>query len=268
MPEYAFPIDGPINLQVRIGHGSVRITTEDHLAEARVVLKPGKNAGELLEQTTVELNDRTLTITSPRQGGIFDLPMFGRRSGRSLDVDVVVPSGTPVKISTFTAGITIGGRVGDADIAFGSADFAAQQIDGDLRLRYGNGTARVVQMTGSAHLRAGSGSAHFGEIGGALVSGCGSGDLEVRVVRGKVQSRCGSGSALLGEVHGDVDVASGSGALQIGVPAGVSALLDVNTGSGSVKSEFPIEDGPRSPKTAIKLRARTGSGDVRLFRAA
>lgn len=257
MPNHTFPIDGPINLQVRIGHGSVRIATEDHLTEAKVVLEAGKHAGELLEQTTVEMNGRTLAITSPRQGGIFDLPMFGRRSGRSLDVHVVVPTGTAVKISTFTAAITIGGPVGDADIAFGSADFAARQIEGDLRLRYGNGTARVVQVSGSVHLRAGSGSAHFGEIGGALTSGCGTGDLEVRVVRGKVQSRCGSGSAVLGEVHGDVDVASGSGALQIGVPAGVSALLDVNTGSGSVKSEFPIEDGPRSPQTAIKLRART-----------
>ena len=47
------------------------------LTEAKVVLAAGKDARELLEQTTVEMNDRTLTITSPRQGGIFDLPMFG-----------------------------------------------------------------------------------------------------------------------------------------------------------------------------------------------
>jgi hypothetical protein len=268
MPNHNFPIDGPITLQVRIGHGSVNVATADDLTEAKVVLEAGKNADELLEQTTVEMNGRTLTITSPRQGGIFDLPVFGRKSGRSLDVHVVVPTGTPVKISTFTASITIGGPVGDADIAFGSAEFAARQIDGDLRLRYGNGKARVVQVSGSVQLRAGSGSAQFGEIGGGLESGCGTGDLEVRVVRGKVHSRCGSGSAVLREVHGDVDLASGSGALQIGLPTGLSVRLDVNTGSGRVDSEFPIEDGPRSPANTINLRARTGSGDVRLFRAA
>jgi hypothetical protein len=231
------------------------------------VITPGKNAGDVLDQTVVVMAGQTLTVNAPRQGGVFDLPVFGRK-GRSLDVHVVVPTGTPVKVSTFTAPITIVGRVGDADIAFGSADVALRDVDGDLRLRFGNGTARVVNVTGSVHLRSGSGSARFGEIGGALEAGCGTGDLEVHRVRGKVRTRCGSGSALLGEVHGDVDVASGSGELQIGLPSGVTARLDVSTGAGRVTSDFPIEDGPRSPKDAINLRARTGSGDVRLFRAA
>lgn len=267
MPTHTFPIDGPIDLLVRIGNGAVTIDTEDDLAEATVELKAGKNAGDVLGQTVVAMTGRTLTVAAPRQGGVFDLPVFGRK-GRSLDVHVVVPTGTPVKISTFTAPITIAGRVGDADIAFGSADVTVRDVDGALRLRFGNGNARVVNVTGSVQLRAGSGSARFGEIGGALEAGCGTGDIEVHRVHGKVRTRCGSGSALLGEVHGDVDVASGSGALQIGLPAGLTARLDVNTGAGRVNSEFPIDDGPRSPKGAITLRARTGSGDVRLFRAA
>jgi DUF4097 and DUF4098 domain-containing protein YvlB len=268
MPKHTFPIDGPINLLVRIGHGSVTVDTEDDLDQATVEIAAGKNAGELLDQTVVMMSGRTLTVAAPRQGGIFDLPVFGRRSGRSLDVKVVVPTGTAVKISTVTAPITVVGHIGGADLAFGAADAGLRHVEGNLRLRYGSGTARVVQVSGSVELRSGSGSASFGEIGGALNAGCGSGDLDVHVIRGAVRSRCGSGTARLGEVHGDVDLATGSGGLEIGLPTGVTTRLDVHSGSGQVTSELPIDDKPASTEGAITVRAKTGSGDVRLFRAA
>jgi hypothetical protein len=268
MPTSTFPLTGPIELVIRIGHGSVTVDTADGLAEAEVVIEPGKHAGELMAQTAVDLSGRTLTVSAPRQGGLFDLPVFGRRSGRSLDVHVRVPTGTPVRISTFTAPITISGPVGRADLAWGAADVAVRDVEGDLRLRYGNGSAKAVRVTGSVQLRAGSGSAQFGEIGNGLSAGCGSGDLRARLVRGTVRSRSGSGSVELGEVHGDVDVASGSGDVAIGLPTGVAAQLDVQTGSGRVESELPIEDRPQARSATIRLRARTGHGNVRLFRAA
>jgi ferric-dicitrate binding protein FerR (iron transport regulator) len=267
MPTHTFPLDGPINLHVRVAHGSVTVDTQDDLAEARVDLEPGKNSADLLEQTTVEMVGRTLTVSAPRQGGIFDLPVFARK-GRSVDVHVLVPTGTAVRISTFTAPITIGGRVGGADLAFGSADAGVREVDGDLRVRYGNGTVRAAHVKGSVEIRSGSGSAQLGDVGGALSAGFGSGDLDVRVARGSVRSRSGSGAARLHEVHGDVDLATGSGRLEIGLPAGVSTRVDVTTGLGRVQSDLPIEDAPRSTEQTITLRARTGSGDVRLFRAA
>ncbi|HZC71409.1 MAG TPA: DUF4097 family beta strand repeat-containing protein [Jatrophihabitans sp.] len=265
-----FPLDRPINLHIRVAHGSVTIEPEDGLDEARVHVAADKHAADLLEQTTVELRGNTLSVIAPRQGGIFDLPVFGAwRAGRGLQVHVVVPSGTAVKISTFTAPIRILGRVGDADLSFGSGEAAVRHVDGDLRLRYGSGMAKIVRVSGSVQLRSGSGNAQFGEVDGDLMAGCGSGDLQIRVMRGAVRSRCGSGDARLGEVHGDVDVASGSGGVELGLPSGVTARLDVHTGSGQVRSELPIDDEPKSAgAAAIRVRARTGSGDVRLFRAA
>jgi hypothetical protein len=268
MPTHTFPLDGPINLLVRIGHGSVTVETEDDLTEAQVVINAGKHDAELLAQTAVTMSGHTLTVAAPRQGGIFDLPVFGRRANRGLEVRVLVPTGTAVKISTFTAPIWITAAVGGADLAFATGEAAVRHVEGDLRLRFGNGTAKAVEVTGSVQVRSGSGSANFGTIGGGLTAGCGSGDLEVHVVHGPVRSRCGSGAAVLHEVHGDVDVASGSGGLEIGLPSGLTAKLDLHTGSGRVRSELPIEDQPKVAEGSIILRARTGSGDVRLFRAA
>ena len=87
-------------------------------------------------------------------------------------------------------------------------------------------------------------------------------------MHGAVKWRSGSGDARIGAVYGDVDVASGAGAISLGLPAGVTARLNVQTGSGEVHSDLPIEERPTSEKGAITVRARTGSGDVHLFRAA
>jgi hypothetical protein len=269
MPNHSFPLAGPIKLDVRLAHGSVVVETADHLTEASVRLEPGKHGAELLDQTAVELRGDTLVVHAPRQGGIFDLAMFGGSRGKAgLDIHVVVPTDTPVKISTFTAPIRIPGDVGSTDLAFGSAQASVRRVAGDLRMRFGSGSAKAVEVTGSVQIRSGSGDAEFGTIGGAMTSGCGSGTLHARVVQGEVRARLGSGGAWIGEVHGDVDLVSGSGDFQIGLPAGISAELNVTTGSGQVRSDLPIEDAPRSSTPPIRIRARTGSGDVRLFRAA
>jgi|GEM_PF-2513947 hypothetical protein len=274
MDTKTFPLDGPINLQGRIGHGSFTITAQDGLTAATVTLVPrtksNSTESDLLERTVVELRGPTLVVETPRQGGIFDLALLGGRARQrdAVDITVTVPSGTAVKLSAFTADITVTGRSGSADIAFGSSTMTLEHVDGDLRLRYGTGTARVGRVSGSVEARSGSGDAYFGDIGGSLTSACGSGDLEVTSVHGSVRTRAGSGAASLAAVYGDVDLASGSGALAIGLPPGRAARLDVTTGSGRVNSELPVEDAPTTKGKPITVRARTGSGDVRLFRAA
>jgi hypothetical protein len=265
MTTKTFALTQPINLVARIGHGSLRVTALDDLREARVTLTARNEGSEILDRTTVELRGGTLQISSPRQGGVFDL--FGGRTRDAIDVEVAVPSGTPLKISSNTADVTVIGRCGDSDIASGASEVNADHIDGDLRLRYGSGTCHIERVTGSVLTRSGSGAARFGEIDGTLTSACGSGQLEVGIARGAVRSRAGSGGATLGAVYADVDLASGSGEISIGVPAGVSARLDLTTGSGRVDPELPISPTPAAGGRAITIRARTGSGDVHLFRA-
>jgi hypothetical protein len=48
----------------------------------------------------------------------------------------------------------------------------------------------------------------------------------------------------------------------------VAARLDVMTGSGQLRSDLPVADTPNPAARAISVRARTGSGDVHLVRAA
>ncbi len=269
--EQTFPLDGPINLFVRIGRGAVTVETREDRTEAMVRLVHAGSAPHgdptLADPPVAAVMDGpTLHVATPREGALFDL--FGRGRTPALDVHIVVPTGTAVRITTHDAPITIIGRVAGADLAFGRGRADVQEVDGDLRLRFGQGTVRVARVGGSVHARSGAGDVQVGEIGGELRSGCGSGDVEVQILHGAGVVRSGSGGARLGEVHGDVDLTSGSGAMEIGLPDGRPARVDLHTGSGQVRCDLPVDSAPRASDGAITVRARTGHGDVRVFRAA
>jgi hypothetical protein len=265
MTTQTFPITEPISLNARIGHGSFLVTALDGVTEASVTLTARGEHSDVLDRTTVELSGSTLRISAPRQGGLFEV--FGGRNRDALDVVVTVPSGTPVKISTFTADVTVTGRCGAGDIASGAAEISAEYVDGDLRLRQGSGNCQIERVSGSVQSHAGSGTARFGEIDGSLTCHCGAGRLEVGTARGAVRFRAGSGGVALGAIYDNADLASGSGELSIGVAAGLSARVDLTTGSGHVDTQLPITPASAGGR-AITIRARTGSGDVHLFRAA
>jgi DUF4097 and DUF4098 domain-containing protein YvlB len=207
-------------------------------------------------------------VLGPRASGeLFDL--FARRSRErdGMDVDITVPAGTAMRISSYGADVLVTGRAGGADISSGSAAVRVDDVDGDLRLRYGSGPATVRRVTGSAEIKFGSGKAEIGEVAGALDVACGSGGLRVGTAHGAVRLRTGSGGATIEVAEGDVELTSGSGDLSIGLRPGHSACLDVVTGSGRLRSELSVEDEPPSDGAPTTIRARTGSGDVYLHRA-
>ncbi|MGN6610058.1 MAG: DUF4097 family beta strand repeat-containing protein [Jatrophihabitans sp.] len=261
-----FPVSGPVALMLRIAHGSVSVTAAEGVDEASVVIRP-RSAKVDAAAITVDLSGRTLLVRAPRAGGVLDLPIFGRSGRDEVDVEVVVPAGSDIEVLTHTAPITVLGRCGEADVAFGAGGANFEQIDGDLRARFGSGSVRAVRVGGRVQVRTGAGDARLGEVVGAVTAGCGSGTVEIALAHAAVHTRTGAGSARIGAAHGDVDIVSGSGSVHIGVPAGVAARLDLSSGSGDVRSELPIESTPSTGR-AITLRARTGSGRVRLFRAA
>jgi hypothetical protein len=264
-----FRLTGKINLLVKIGTGSVTVTACDDLAEATVVLTPRVPDSDILDRYTVEMDGPTLTVNGPKKSsGLSDVFGGWRRDKDAVDVEVTVPTRTACKINTGSAPITIKGVCGGADVTTGSGDITLDTIDGDLRLRTGSADAAIESVTGDANTRTGSGDVQFGETGGSVHSGFGSGNLQIGVARGSVRSRAGSGDLRIDAVFGDVDLGAGSGTITLGLPAGVSARLDVTSGSGRVHSDLPIEDQPVGNRGSITVRTRTGSGDVRLFRAA
>lgn len=262
-----FPLTRPIKLEIRLGHGSIRIDARDGLAEAVVRLTPRDSNSDVLDQVSVELQGTTLLVANPRQRGLGDLIGRWRPHRDSIDAVIEIPTDTAVKIATATAEVAVTGRCGPADVAAGASDVAFDTVNGDLRMRYGSAETRIGAVTGSAQLRGGTGAARFGEVRAGLDCAFGTGELSAGVVCGGVRARAGSGSVDIGAAHGDVDVALGSGPITIGLPAGLCARVSATSGSGQVRSDFPVENTQARGSQSITVRARTGHGDVRLLRS-
>ncbi len=263
MTTNTFPLDGSINLDCRLGVGALEVTAVDDLGEATVTLTARESGSDIVARTRVELDGRTLVVRGPKGG---HLPLFGGRADHdALDVSITVPSGTAMKLSSLATDTTVRGRAGSVHVAAGAAAIVLDEVDGDLRAHFASGPVRVASVTGSASVKYGAGEARLGEIGKSLDLACASGDVTVDRAHGSVRLRTGSGTATIGAAEADLELLTGAGAFAIGLPSGVTARLDITTGSGQVHSELPVEhSAPGGP--TITIRARTGHGDVRLFR--
>ena len=134
----------------------------------------------------------------------------------------------------------------------------------DVTVKTASGDVTVGAVGGELRVHTASGDLRCSSVAGAAVFSTTSGDLELGAAAGRVEVKATSGDVRLGElshgarivnVSGDVRVLTlGEGALRVrsvsgdvcvGVARGVDLHVDVETMSGSVRSDIPIEDAPR-----------------------
>jgi hypothetical protein len=272
-----FPLTGPINLDVRVSVGAIIVRAEDDVDTAEVELLPRREDSDVLARIRVNMDGRTLTIRGPKSKG-WSLDRLDKLHGPTtgadiVDIHVLVPSGTSMKLASYGAQATVSGRAGSVLIATGAGTSTVERVDGDLVARFANATLDVARVDGSAVLRFNGGRAHLGDVAGDVMLACGNGDVDVDDARGSVRARTGAGAVTIARTAGDVDMSSGSGLLSVGLRPGQPARLDIATGHGRLISDLDVTDAEpvvepgTAREPAITIRARTGSGDVRLFRA-
>ncbi len=152
-----------------------------------------------------------------------------------------------------------------------------------------SGNITVGTVAGDIRASTASGDLRCSSVGGAAVFSTASGDLEVGSAGNRVEVKASSGNVRLGDlargarvvnVSGNVRVLSlGEGALHVrsvsgdvavGVAKGVDLHVDVETLSGSVHSDIPLDDAPKRdarPETRVDLSVRSVSGNVEIGRA-
>ncbi len=274
MTTQEFPLTGPINLDIRVSVGAIVVRADDDLDAARVELVPRREDSDVLARTRVNLDGRTLTVRGPKgKGWSLDKLHGATTCADIVDVHVHVPSGTDMRLASYGAQATVSGRAGSVVIATGAGTSTVERVDGDLVARFANGSIDVARVDGSAMLRFNGGRAHLGEVVGDVSLACGNGDIDVDAVHGSVKARTGAGAVTIGQTAGNVDMSTGSGLLSVGLRPGQPARLDISTGHGRLISDLdvtdaePVVEADGTTTPAITIRARTGHGDVRLFRA-
>ena len=201
----------------------------------------------------IEVTDSTLDGHVETMGGdVTFLRVRGDLSGKTMGgqlriegAEGPVGSGDVVKIETMG---------GDIEVPSAPQGAEVQTMGGDIRIDSAKKFVRATTMGGNIRLR---------EVDGRVKAVTMGGDVEVHVV--------GEG--------GEVDVSSMSGDLEVWLPAGFSAELDIelaytrgHEGDYEVRSDFSVtetrtkewEYGEGSPRKYIRATGKLGAGKYRV----
>jgi len=282
MPVFDTP--QPISATIDLVLGDARITAGDRV-DTVVEVRPSDPGADLdvktAEQTRIEYADGRLLVKAPRQRS---LSLFGKPG--SIDVEVLVPAGSHLHGNASIANFTGHGTFGDVRIKTSVGDVTVERT-GPLDLTTSTGDLKVTAVAGPASVSTSSGALTVGEVTGDAVIKNSNGDIRVGTVTGdlKVQASNGditvgqtgadvtattaNGSVRVGQVtRGSVSVKSSFGELEVGVPAGTAAYLDLHTQFGNVHNRLDAATAPAEGEEKVEVRARTAYGDIVIRRPA
>jgi DUF4097 and DUF4098 domain-containing protein YvlB len=281
--ERTFETPEPVRLYVENEVGTVTITARE-TPTTEVSLTPDiPAAAELIERATVEHHGDAVVVKVPHLHGM----RFRRRNG--VTIRIVLPQGSNLTAVTGSADVDVVGSLGAADLKTASGDVTTDDIAAAVRAKTASGDVTVGSVGGELRMSTASGSLRCSRVGGRATFSTASGDVEIGSAGGRVDVQATSGRVRLGElergarvinVSGDVQVLalsegslhvrSVSGNVAVGVAEGVELHVDVETVSGQVRSDIPLDDQPvRVSSTGKKadVSVRNVSGNVDIERA-
>jgi hypothetical protein len=273
-----FDTSGPVSATIDVVSGDVRIGAGDR-AIAIVDVVPADPARDLdrkaAEQTRVEYADGKLLIRSPKLRS-----WLPRSDGGAINVTVELPTGSSLHGVSGLADFTVDGRFGDvriktgmghirvesaatANLQAGLGDIALDHASGHVDVRAGSGEVRVRELAGSAVIKNSNGDTWVGVASGDLRVHAANGDIAVDRSQASVGAKSSNGDVRLGQVAaGSVVLESKLGDLEVGIPEGRAAWLDVRATAGRVHNTLAAAEQPDAAVEKVEVRARTTAGNI------
>ena len=268
-----FETPEPIDLYVEIGKGKVEVRATG--TGTTTVEVDGQQADDVM----VTFDDNRLSVIGPKDGGSW----FSGRD-RDLTVQVELPTASNVGVRTGSADIEVEGEVNEVRLKTGSGDITCDTFTGAAKVETGSGDVELSEAHGDLQVKSGSGDISVGTCLGNVNISTGSGDVEVGTTNGRTVVKTGSGDLKIVTANADISLATGSGDLsvgtvrrgkvslkgassdvEIGIPAGTPVWADINTVTGSIRSDLESVGAPQEGQDHVELQARTVSGDIRLI---
>jgi DUF4097 and DUF4098 domain-containing protein YvlB len=281
MPTYDTP--EPITVALELGVANVRIHASDR-TDTVVDVQPGdatKRADvTAARQTRVEYANGTLLIATPKVWRQWT-PWGGHES---IDVRIDVPAGSTVRGTAGVASLRATGRLGECayragvgdvvleranrvEIKSGAGDVAVDAIEGRADVKTA-GSIRIGTIAGPAVIKNTNGDTSLGEVAGDARVHASNGSIAIDLARSGIAAKTANGDVRIEEVRsGSVEAQSALGTVEIGIPNGVSAWLDLETKFGHVRNDLEDADRPEPGSDAVEVHAHTSMGDVTIRRA-
>jgi putative adhesin len=277
-------VNGPADLDVRGGSGSVQIETGPvesvhvvaHIrANAWLTGDAGDRVRRIEAAPPIEQAGNTIRI-----GQVQDEDLY---RNVSISYELTVPEATRVRSRVGSGAQTIGHLRGAVDVISGSGRIRIGQIDGDVQAMTGSGSIDVEGAGGELEARAGSGSitavAHgpvVAETGSGRIeltqtssagidAKTGSGGIAITGARGVVRARAGSGRIRIeGQPLQGWDLHTGSGSITMRVVGETPFNLDAHSSSGRIESSHPVNAVGASERRRLRGTVRGGGAQVLL----
>jgi DUF4097 and DUF4098 domain-containing protein YvlB len=268
----------PITATIEIIAGDVRVTAGER-NDTVVDIEPSDPSNDedrkAAEQTRVEHANGRLLVKAPKlrhwvpgsTGGsvsvTIELPAGSnvQATGGLADFDFDGPLGE-IRIKTGLGRVQIG-RAQTLAIKSGTGDISVDHVAGHADIRAGSGDVRVRELETTAVIKNSNGDTWIGDAGGDLRVNAANGDIAVDVARATVAAKSANGDVRVGEVaRGSVVLETHLGNLEVGIPEGTAAWLDLRSTAGRVHNALDAADKPDPAADTVEVRARTTVGDV------
>jgi hypothetical protein len=276
MPTFETP--EPISATIDVPVGDVRISAGDGgftVVDVRPSDASNDEDVKAAQLTRVEYASEQLLVKAPKPRS-----WSFRSAGGSIDVTIELPAGSNVHGAGQLADFRCDGRLGDCRIKTGLGhiqldradtlslksgigDIGVDRATGHADVTVGSGDVRVRQLDGSAVIKNSNGDTWVGVAGDDLRVKAANGSIAVDVARATVVAKSANGDVRLGEVvRGSVVLETQLGDLEVGIPDGTAAWLDVIAKAGKVHNTLDAADAPEPSADTVDVRARTSAGSV------
>lgn len=252
-------VTGPVDLDVQTGSGRIEV----HAGGSSTVLIRGiikvrdgffgsSSASERVHaietHPPIQQNGNIIRI------GHMDDPEL--RRGVSIEYELTVPAATKLRANTGSGSVVADGIHGPVNAETGSGSVTISKIGDEVRAHTGSGRMELDSIQGSVDAHTGSGSIRGSRISGRIVADTGSGGVNVEQTgSGDVRAHTGSGGVTVHtatEAGFELRAHTGSGSITVDRPmtvrgtigkhelmakvgGGGSTIVDVSTGSGSIR---------------------------------
>ncbi|WP_290055072.1 DUF4097 family beta strand repeat-containing protein [Amycolatopsis solani] len=221
---------------------------------------PAASPAEAVRQSRIEKLGNRLVVQAPKAWQLRNV---------ALAVKVHAPVGSHVEVRAGAADVTVTGSAGRVDLLTGSGEIKLDRADGSATIRTGSGAITLGPTLAGLQVRSGSGSVEASSLAGSATLATGTGNVWLGAVSGEVMARTGSGDLSGADAaSGSLDLITGSGEVRIGIRGGTAAEIDLTSSGGRVSSELDVLEAAPEGDVKLRVRARTGSGNAVVTRAA
>lgn len=275
MPTFAAPTAVPVLVDVPFGNLHVVASERDDVVVTVLPADPSSSGSvRAARDVRVEREGDTVTISYPSSWKQYVLPF----ASGTANITVELPEGSDVRGKT--GAVLTEGRLGTVELTLSSGDARvdhAERVDlkasagsvvigtvsHDVAVRASAGSVRIIHLAGGGTVRAANGTTTVDTVTGTLDVVGAHADIAVARLSGTLTARAAHAGIRVERVDsGSVDLTTSYGSIEVGVPDGTAAWLDVTSQHGSVRNLLTPTAGPVDGGATAEVRASTGYGDV------